>query len=790
LRQKPRRNCQKRVKASVLNVHGGAQKSGNASFKPAPTTGTALLPNPLAALQAPSTNGLTNRGSVSLSGNSQATIQPGIYSQITPSSNAKLTFTSGVYLIEGGGFSISGNASVTGAGVTIVNAGTQYPNSGGTYGSITLSGNGAYTLSPPTTGTDAGIVIFQPRDNSKPLTLSGNAAGMTGTIYAPAAQLVESGNAQLNATLVIDLLTVSGNGVANGLTLNAPSGTVAYTPAQVRAAYGLSSLAWDGSGQTIAIVVAYDNPNIYTALDAFDSQFGLTASGSTLYKQYGPAATFLTVLNQAGQATSLPGTDPSGPGAANWEMEESLDVEWVHAIAPGAQIVLVEADSQALSDLMAGVATAAAQPHVSVVSMSWGFPEGLDVFGDDEAAYDSAFNVPGVTFVASTGDYGGADPEYPAFSPNVVAVGGTSLALSGDGSYNRETGWGYYSDAQGTLIGSGGGLSQYEPEPAYQQGVQATGARTTPDVALVADPATGAWIADPYNLPASNPFEVVGGTSLSAPGWAGLVALVNQGRAAAGQPALNSSSPIETQQALYSLPQGDYHAINSGYNGYTAGPGYNLVTGLGTPAANLVVPDLIAYQGPGTTYTGPTVAPMQDAYLVYTGPSTIDPTTVFSVFDSLLAASGGLDSPGGPRIDADQSHGNSVGSRSVLDSPTEAGTLTTTVLPSSGGSVVDPALAGGGPGPLVLAEMTSVAPQAAGPATDVALITAVPNLLDGTSRRPAVEGRSVVAQAAQPETWGLEHWDLALADLQAESAGEALWDTLSLEVHTSRRQWG
>ena len=124
--------------------------------------------------------------------------------------------------------------------------------------------------------------------------------------------------------------------------------------------------------------------------------------------------------------------------------------------------------------------------------------------------------------------------------------------------------------------------------------------RTTPDVSLVADPATGAWIADPYNLDPSNPFEVVGGTSLSAPAWAGLLALVNQGRAAAGESALNSASPTEAQQALYMLPQSDYNVIASGSNGYTAAAGYNLVTGLGTPVANLLVPDLVAYQGPGT----------------------------------------------------------------------------------------------------------------------------------------------------------------------------------------------
>src|SRR5262249_4864689 len=132
---------------------------------------------------------------------------------------------------------------------------------------------------------------------------------------------------------------------------------------------------------------------------------------------------------------------------------------------------------------------------------------------------------------------------------------------------------------------------------AYQQGVQSSGFRTTPDVSMVADPATGAWIADPYNLGDTNPYEIVGGTSLSAPSWAGLVALVNQGRVAAGSATLNSASPTETQQALSNLPEGDFNSILSGSNGgYNAGAGYNLVTGLGTPVANLLIPGLVASQ--------------------------------------------------------------------------------------------------------------------------------------------------------------------------------------------------
>jgi hypothetical protein len=390
---------------------------------------------------------------------------------------------------------------------------------------------------------------------------------------------------------------------------------VALTPAQLRAAYGINSLVLDGSGQIIAIVDAYDDPSIFQALDAFDSQYGLTPSGLSLYDMYGPAASFLTVVNQYGQTCLLPSVDPAGPGGDNWEVETELDVEWAHAIAPGAQIILVETNSDALSALMAGVATAASRPGVSVVSMSWGYVEGQSVLASDEAAYDSTFTTAGVTFLASTGDHGAANAVYPAFSPNVLAVGGSSLYLNADNSYNNETGWGYYSDTLGTFIGGGGGISQYETEPAYQLGVQSTGYRTTPDVSFVANPATGAWIADPYNLDPSNPWEVAGGTSLSAPCWAGLIALVNQGRAGAGEAALNTATPTEAQQDLYRLPQSDYHVISSGYNGYTAQAGYNLVTGLGTPVANLLVPDLISGNFPASVQ----VAPITATGLVYSG---------------------------------------------------------------------------------------------------------------------------------------------------------------------------
>ncbi|HKM54433.1 MAG TPA: S53 family peptidase, partial [Isosphaeraceae bacterium] len=508
-----------------------------------------------------------------------------------------------------------------------------------------LAGTVATSYHFTVTASGIGVNTFNVGSNGSTLGLTNNTSYSLVTLLATVDS--QSSNGAVNSSV-----SNAWNSVFTGINQvggikNATLSDVglAYTPAQIRTAYGINSLALDGTGQTIAIVAAYDDPNILASLDTFDGQFGLTNSGPTLYQQYGPASSFLTVLNQNGQTTSLPATDPSGPGTDNWELEAALDVEWAHAIAPGAQIVLVEANSQSLSDLMAGVATAASQPGVSVVTMSWGFPEGQAVFAADEANYDNVFNVPGVTFLASTGDYGTADPEYPAFSPNVVAVGGTSLTLNSDQSYNSETGWGYYSDSLGAAIGSGGGISMYESEPAYQQGVQSTGFRTTPDVSLVADPATGAWVADTYNLSANNPFEVAGGTSLSAPAFAGLIALANEGRVASGEATLNSVTPTDTQQALYSLPQSDYNVIASGSNGYNANAGYNLVTGLGTPVANLMVPDLIAYHGPGTTYAGPTVSPLQDATLYSNwsnGGGTTNATNAFNVFNALTATGSGF----------------------------------------------------------------------------------------------------------------------------------------------------
>jgi streptogramin lyase len=321
------------------------------------------------------------------------------------------------------------------------------------------------------------------------------------------------------------------------------------TPAQIRHAYGFdhiilsNGVPGDGSGQIIGIVDAYDDPTIGGDLHAFDLQFGLPDP-------------VLTKVNQSG-GTQYPAAD------TGWAVEVSLDVEWAHAMAPGAQILLVEASSNSAGDLFTAVDYARNQPGVSVVSMSWSGPE-----FSGETSDDSLFTTPpghqGVTFVASSGDAGTIT--YPAASPNVVAVGGTTLSIDGAGDYAGETAW----------SGSGGGTSAFETEPAYQRAVQNTGVRTSPDVAYDADPSNGFAIYDSYSFGAATPWDKLGGTSAGAPQWSGLLAIANQDRAVRGLGTIDG--PSQTLPLLYSLPSADYHL-----------PGYTTITGLGTPIANQVV---------------------------------------------------------------------------------------------------------------------------------------------------------------------------------------------------------
>jgi hypothetical protein len=371
---------------------------------------------------------------------------------------------------------------------------------------------------------------------------------------------------------------------------------VGFIPSQIAKAYGINQIRFnggtivgDGTGQTIAIVDAYDNPNIRDDLEAFDARFGL------------PAPPIFSIVAQDG-SYNLPGVDPNPPGTNNWEGEEALAVEWAHAIAPRANLLLVEANDSHWNNLVTAVDVAREEEEVTVVSMSFTAANlsGRPTEFSGENSYDSIFTTlpghAGMTFVGATGDYA-APGGYPAYSPNVLAAGGTSLTLDRSNNYLSESGWSH----------GGGGRSLYELQPSYQQLVvpasmsmdDGIAYRTIPDVAFDAAPNTGVAVYDSYNNGSSAPWVKVGGTSLSAPAWAALIAIADQGRAIHGLGSLDGVG--ETLPKLYNMVIDAFHDITTGNNGYQAVPGYDLVTGRGTPKANQLVPLLAGgpNYGPG-----------------------------------------------------------------------------------------------------------------------------------------------------------------------------------------------
>ena len=371
------------------------------------------------------------------------------------------------------------------------------------------------------------------------------------------------------------------------------------SPEQLLNAYGINQINFDtangtvagtGAGQTIAIVEDGIDPTLEADLETFDAYFSI------------PKPPNFTVINQSGATDD---TDIVG--------EASLDVEWAHAVAPDASIIVYNADNNARNsiEVLANAMHAVSlMSGVSVVTLSYGEPE-YDV--SDETSLDADFTTPGVTFLAASGDSGAygnggrVAVNYPAASPNVVSVGGTSIVIDSAGDYpgtgvGGETGWGY-GTSSGSDGGSGGGLSTVESEPSWQDGVVSAGidsidARAVPDVAM------DSGVAQEYDVftstlsGSSDSVSAVGwlgdaGTSAASPIWAGLIAIADQGRVLEGGTPLTGYA--QTLPALYSLPTADFNDIISGNNGYAAGPGYDLVTGRGTPIANLLVPALASY---------------------------------------------------------------------------------------------------------------------------------------------------------------------------------------------------
>jgi len=400
-----------------------------------------------------------------------------------------------------------------------------------------------------------------------------------------------------------------------------------YSPTQIKKAYGVNQITFpgpdgttipgDGRGQTIVLMEEGYDPTIESDLEVFSQAYGLPGptNGITFTQVYQTGENTFTPINPA---------DPP-PVYSYWINETSVDVEWAHAIAPEANIMVVDVDNNApdaLQYFFAGVEYAASQPGVSVVSMSIVFPEfTVTSSGADDAnmtQYDRDLQAANVTFLAASGDYADTPDyysndnttigvSYPASSPDVVAVGGTTLPLDAAGDYPGTTG----ADAEvgwetGPNHGAGGGLSSAEPEPSWQLGVVPTtldspsqDARAVPDVAWDSDPATGVnvYTSTFDSKTDSIGWSTVGGTSIAAPQWAGLIAIVDQGRVLAGGSPLTGYD--QTLPALYALPAADFHDITAVTDpadaSLQAGPGYDEVTGLGTPVANLLVPGLVSY---------------------------------------------------------------------------------------------------------------------------------------------------------------------------------------------------
>ncbi len=390
-------------------------------------------------------------------------------------------------------------------------------------------------------------------------------------------------------------------------------GIPCYSPQEMQRAYGLTPIlnaGFNGAGQTIIIVDSFGSPTIAQDLAAFDAGYGL------------PDPPSFQVLAPLGSVQY----DPNNPDMVGWAIETTLDVEWAHAMAPGASIVLLTSPIaetegvQGMPEFLELERYALDNNLGQIISQSWGAtentlftPGGQAVFAGFDALYRRAASQH-VTVLASSGDSGVANVDvngnfypfptviFPASSPWVTAVGGTTLMASIHGDYQSEVVW---NGGQPSGGASGGGVSQVWAEPAYQTQILPAsdqtilnGYRGLPDVAYNADPATSVVIYLSFAPYVPGFYVGIGGTSEGAPQWAGIIADGNQ---MAGRP-LGFLNP-----ALYALAHrpngaGLVHDVTQGNNGQENLPGYNatsgwdLTTGWGSPKAASLLQALIAFQ--------------------------------------------------------------------------------------------------------------------------------------------------------------------------------------------------
>jgi subtilase family serine protease len=390
-------------------------------------------------------------------------------------------------------------------------------------------------------------------------------------------------------------LVQAGNQAPTDAQCEAELGIPCYSPQDIQTAYGVDNLLSrgdNGRGETIVIIDSYGSPTITADLASFDAGFGL------------PAPPSFRILAPLGTVPYDPATYPDEP---NWAAETTLDVEWSHAMAPDASIVLMTSpvdETEGVQGLpqFDQLENYALDHHLGqVISQSWGATEntlftaaGQQVIGQFEATYARAA-ASGVTVFASAGDNGNANVEtdgstiypfatvnFPASSPLVTAVGGTTLSTDANGNYQSETVWNSDGDA------TGGGISQQFAEPLYQRLLPASdqsllgGHRGLPDISWNADPNTPVLVYLSFLGASEAGYFFIGGTSEGAPQWAGLSADLNQ---LAGHP-IGLLNPY-----LYALGAAGigFHDVTVGNNGldgipgYNATPGWDAATGWGSP---------------------------------------------------------------------------------------------------------------------------------------------------------------------------------------------------------------
>jgi subtilase family serine protease len=381
--------------------------------------------------------------------------------------------------------------------------------------------------------------------------------------------------------------------------------TPCYSPQEIQNAYGLTpilSAGYTGSGETIIIIDSFGSPTIAQDLETFDADYGL------------PDPPSFTVLAPLG---TLP-FDPTNSDQVGWAFETTLDVEWAHAMAPNANIVLLTSPvsqnegMQGMPEFLFLERYALKFQLGKIISQSWGATEntlftqaGRQVFEDFERFYEDAAQQ-NVTVLASAGDSGSANLEtnattyyafptviFPASSPLVTAVGGTSLYADTSGNYQSETVW------NNSIGAGGGGVSQQFPEPLYQKlllnSVQKAlrNYRGIPDVAYNADPNTAILVYTGF-LPGNAGYYFIGGTSEGSPQWAGIIADANQ---LAGHPLGFLNLKLYSLVALVGQSQ-FFHDITIGNNsfngvpGYAATTGWDLASGWGTPNLGKLVWEL------------------------------------------------------------------------------------------------------------------------------------------------------------------------------------------------------